>query len=119
MAATEESMSQIDDSLASMPAQLHPLLNGIKQLYRSEELTDFEIHCQERLWKVHKFCLAAQSSYFHKICCGPFSESSDGKINLDDGDPQVLASFVHYLYHFDYDNFHETGLVPILLDLRM
>lgn len=44
--------------------QMQPLAAGLSRLYCSEDFTDLEIICQERVWKVHKLCLCAQSDFF-------------------------------------------------------
>lgn len=48
------------------------LVEGIRRLYSYEELTDLEIICQDRVWKVHKLCLCAQSGFFLNACRGKF-----------------------------------------------
>lgn len=47
------------------------------------------------------------------------SEASNNRISLDEDDPQTVACFIHYLYHFDYINFKQTGISPIVMDVRM
>lgn len=52
--------------------RMKPLAAGMSRMYCSEDFTDLEIICQERVWKVHKFCLCAQSKFFQSACGGNF-----------------------------------------------
>ena len=104
----------------TVPPQLEPLIDGVKRLYASED-TDLVITCKGQEWKVHKFCLCAQSDFFQSTCAGGFKEAKENKIDLDDDDPQVVEAFIHYLYNFDYGEYtnRQTDVVPIVLDVRM
>lgn len=104
-----------DPTTMEIPPQLEPLIEGVKRLYWSGDYADLEIVRQERTWKVHKFCLCAQSEFFPRACSGNFMEGMESKIHLDDNDPEVVDAFIHYLYNFDYSD----GFSAIVLDVRV
>ncbi|KAI7152919.1 hypothetical protein KC349_g8698 [Hortaea werneckii] len=83
-----------------------PMMRGLHNVFTQGEYSDLAITCGERTWKVHRLVLCTQSEYFHKACNGPFTEAQDRKIDLSDDDVHVLATMLHYLYHFDYDDEH-------------
>jgi len=89
-------------STTHMKTQMDGLRDGMKRLYEDETSSDLTIVCGERTWKVHKFCLSAQSEFFYSACCGNFGEASRNEIALHEEDPAVLDAFLYYLYHFDY-----------------
>lgn len=94
--------NQVKRSNTHMKAQMDGLRHGMKRLYRAESTSDLTIVCGERTWKVHKFCLSAQSDYFFSACYGNFSEATRHEIALHDENPAVLDAFIYHLYHFDY-----------------
>ncbi|KAI7332536.1 hypothetical protein KC315_g4609 [Hortaea werneckii] len=83
-----------------------PMMRGLHNVFTQGEYSDLAITCGERTWKVHRLVLCTQSDYFRKACNGPFTEAQDRKIDLSDDDVHVLATLLHYLYHFDYDDEH-------------
>lgn len=73
MASDEENAEESNPSMGSTTLErMQPLAAGMSRLYCSEDFTDLEIICQERVWKVHKFCLCAQSKFFQSACGGNF-----------------------------------------------
>jgi len=89
-------------STTHIKAQMDGLRDGMKRLYQHETSSDLSIVCGERTWKVHKFCLSAQSEFFYSACYGNFGEAGRNEIALHDEDPVVLDALLYYLYHFDY-----------------
>lgn len=59
------------------------------------------------LFSVHKDLICHHSPYFDAAFNGPFKESSDGQITLEEAAPFTFGLFLHWLY---------TGLVPFAKD---
>ncbi|KAI7257544.1 hypothetical protein KC343_g6461 [Hortaea werneckii] len=83
-----------------------PMMRGLHNVFTQGDYSDLAITCGDRTWKAHRLVLCTQSEYFRKACNGPFAETQDRKIDLSDDDVHVLATMLHYLYHFDYDDEH-------------
>lgn len=107
--------------LDDIPLQLKPLLEGLKSLSKSAEHADLTITCKGQRWSVHKLCLVTQSDFFRKSLSGRFREGQEGTIHLNDDDPIVIESLIHYLYHFEYVEFakERSGLDSISMDIKM
>ncbi|KAK3658031.1 hypothetical protein LTR56_000761 [Elasticomyces elasticus] len=97
-----------------MPEPMDVLKQGLAELYKSSEFTDFEIECGGQIFKVHKAVICAQSKYFRAPCGKSYAEGSEGRIVLkpasDDGeddsacdDPQAIQLMVDFFYHLDYE----------------
>ncbi|KAK4890616.1 hypothetical protein LTR27_010655 [Elasticomyces elasticus] len=97
-----------------MPEAMDVLKQGLAELYKSGDFTDFEIECGEQIFKVHKAVICAQSKYFRAPCGKSYAEGSEGRIVLkaasdddeDDSacdDPQAIKLMVDFFYHLDYE----------------
>lgn len=95
--------------------------------YTSGAFSDLVVVCNGVEYKVHKLVLCSQSDFFNKACGPNFKvsrlqprllhvackhtdcqkEGVDGKINLIDDDPLAVDAMLHYLYHFDYEEYSE------------
>ncbi|KAK4950752.1 hypothetical protein LTR10_010745 [Elasticomyces elasticus] len=97
-----------------MPEPMDALKQGLAELYKSGNFTDFEIDRGRQIFKVHKAVICAQSRYFWAPCGKNYAEGSEGRIVLkaasdddkDDGacdDPQAIKLMVEFFYHLDYN----------------
>ncbi|KAK3717653.1 hypothetical protein LTR37_005720 [Vermiconidia calcicola] len=93
------------------------LMEGAERMHANEQYTDLIITCSGHEWKVHKFCLCAQSDFFHSACGDSFKEGNGSKINLDDDDPQTVEALIHYFCCFDYGEC--ANISNMILDARM
>ncbi|KAK5720365.1 hypothetical protein LTR17_015082 [Elasticomyces elasticus] len=90
------------------------LKQGLAELYKSGDFTDFEIECGGQIFKVHKAVICAQSKYFRAPCGKSYAEGCEGRVVLkaasdddeDDSacdDPQAIKLMVDFFYHQDYE----------------
>ena len=54
----------------------YPSLTNHHRMFQTEELSDVEIHCGDKVWKVHKAVLASQCSFFSHALGGDFQVST-------------------------------------------
>lgn len=78
---------------------------------QSGELSDFTIQCNQVEFKVHKIVMVVQSGspYFQRCIQGPFVESKDNKLVINDTEPEALAIIIAAIYLRD---------LPALLTMR-
>ncbi|KAI1619052.1 hypothetical protein EDD37DRAFT_647835 [Exophiala viscosa] len=88
------------------------LLNAYLELLAFGRYSDFIIHCQGYEFKVHRAIVCAASPMLDKACGGLYVEASEGRIDLSEDDPEILARVLLYLYTNDY----EAKTVPSYLE---
>ncbi|KAK5992066.1 hypothetical protein PT974_05463 [Cladobotryum mycophilum] len=64
--------------------------------------SDLTITCGRKEYHVHKVLLCTRSSFFKRICDGPFKEGLSNTINLPDDDPEAVDSMMCYIYNGYY-----------------
>ncbi|GBM98347.1 Protein maternal effect lethal 26 [Araneus ventricosus] len=69
--------------------------------YQREELTDIELVVEDKTIKAHKFVLQARSPVFRNMLEHKLSETTQGAIQINDVDFQVLQALIWYLYTAD------------------
>ena len=86
--------------------------------FNNDKYSDLVIHCQGKVFKVHRIVLAARCKFFDRCCSGGFSvssisfrskcsrankiqEESSSFIIMDDDDPVDLENLLRYLYTLD------------------
>ncbi|KAK4939979.1 hypothetical protein LTR10_019831 [Elasticomyces elasticus] len=72
-------------------------------LLKSGQYSDFIIHCQGYEFKLHRAVVCVASPMLNKACSGSFKEAKEGRIDLSEDDPAILARVILYLYTNDYD----------------
>ncbi|KIV84353.1 hypothetical protein PV11_00137 [Exophiala sideris] len=72
-------------------------------LLKSGQYSDFIIHCQGYEFKLHRAVVCVASPMLNKACSGSFKEANEGRIDLSEDDPAILARVILYLYTNDYD----------------
>ncbi|KAJ4412470.1 hypothetical protein N0V82_008789 [Gnomoniopsis sp. IMI 355080] len=90
-----------DPSEAFSKMRDHALGGDNLRLLFTGDFADAEIHCQGKVWKVHKLILSARSPFFAKALNGPWQESTTGQVNLDEWDKGVLNMVISYIYGDD------------------
>ncbi|OQN99462.1 hypothetical protein B0A48_14440 [Cryoendolithus antarcticus] len=73
-----------------------------KILYETGKAIDFEIVCDDRSWKVHRFVLCLYSDVLACACDGGFGEASVKRLNLSADGEDCVDALVRYIYYFDY-----------------
>ncbi|KAI5276136.1 hypothetical protein E4T47_00951 [Aureobasidium subglaciale] len=82
-------------------------------MWKERDHADFEIHCGEEKFKVHKAILRAHSDVLAKTCDNHSSEEAQSSVlkleahpykgeidNLgDDDDPEIVKEMIYYFYH--------------------
>uniref|UniRef100_A0A0K0EN21 BTB domain-containing protein n=1 Tax=Strongyloides stercoralis TaxID=6248 RepID=A0A0K0EN21_STRER len=69
------------------------------KMYKSKDLTDFKIVCQDQEFFVHKFILASQSSVFKAMLMKTnIKEEVDNTIIIKDFTPETVSKMIEYLY---------------------
>ncbi|KAK5693756.1 hypothetical protein LTR17_025067 [Elasticomyces elasticus] len=82
-----------------MEPQPCPLLEGLKEPYRTGLYSDLTIICGGQSFKVHKIVLQALSPVFRGMLGGEFKEASQKEITLEHDEPDILASMLHFFYN--------------------
>lgn len=82
-----------------------------KDFLLGERFSDMKITCQGQTFKVHRFIICKQSSFFETALTGPFKESSEQTVDLLDDDPETIERVVSYLYMNDYQE--DGHIVPL------
>jgi len=99
--------------------QLSSLMDGMTSLYATGENSDLTILCSGKEWKVHKFCLAAQSEFFRAAFRSDSSETKTGRMSLHEEDPRAVEAMIQYLYTLEYISTTTGLLSQIILDVRV
>lgn len=70
------------------------LVNKYKKMYQNSELVDFEITVKETVFKLHRFVLAVQNSFFYNLILNdPLLKTFE-----TDVDPKAFEIFIKYVY---------------------
>ncbi|KAI8664495.1 BTB domain-containing protein [Fusarium keratoplasticum] len=77
--------------------------------FNQDTLSDLSVTCDGQTFKVHRLILCAHSKYFSKQLNGPWKESSEQVINIQDFDVGVVEAMLHFMYNFDYTNVNGTS----------
>ncbi|PVH79552.1 hypothetical protein DL98DRAFT_572402 [Cadophora sp. DSE1049] len=78
--------------------------NILSTLLSTGQFSDLTITCREQVFRVHRAVVCPQSKPLAA------AEAQTGTIDLDDRDPEVIAKFLHYLYHGDYSD--NSEIIP-------
>ena len=70
---------------------------GAGELLSSGRFSDFTIKCGGAEFKVHKSHLYVQSKYFQKVTDGPFRETADHSVTIDDAEPLAMAMLLRMM----------------------
>ncbi|EXK76843.1 hypothetical protein FOQG_18428 [Fusarium oxysporum f. sp. raphani 54005] len=97
--------STLKEYIHSMPASAS-YIDQTSSYYNQDTFSDAIVRCGEQKFKVHKLILSAHSPFFAKMLTGPWKESSENVIKLDDVEPSVVEAILWFMYHFDYSNLH-------------
>ncbi|KAM6516975.1 hypothetical protein FSOLCH5_007923 [Fusarium solani] len=83
--------------------------SSLKSYFNQSILSDLSVTCDGQTFKVHRLILCAHSKYFSKQLNGPWKESSEQVINIQDFDVGVVEAMLHFMYNFDYTNVNGTS----------
>ncbi|KAL9059856.1 MAG: hypothetical protein Q9162_000926 [Coniocarpon cinnabarinum] len=86
----------------------HGIDAGVRSLFETSQFSDLEIHCRDRIFKVHKAILACQGGFFSIIGKNGFQEDEKKSIKLHEDDPDIILSLLQYLYGMEYNTPEET-----------
>ncbi|XP_055319721.1 uncharacterized protein LOC129577167 [Sitodiplosis mosellana] len=70
---------------------------SFKEMWNREDLSDIKLCCDQNVFRVHRFLLAACSPYFRSL----FEKRPDSNLNiiLQDVNSDDLRRVLHYMYH--------------------
>jgi len=87
---------------------IHACLSSI---FESKKYSDLTIRCDDRVFKVHRAIVCPRSHFFTAACDGPFQESINNEITLEEDDPHAVERMLAYLYTSDYCDGDYSGPV--------
>ncbi|KAI3392434.1 hypothetical protein diail_5713 [Diaporthe ilicicola] len=67
-------------------------------LLQSGTLSDAQVRCGKRTWKVHKVILYVRSEWFKKALTGPFKEAETGVVTITGFTEEEVDCLLHYIY---------------------
>ncbi|KAK6432519.1 hypothetical protein LTR95_011311 [Oleoguttula sp. CCFEE 5521] len=71
-------------------------------LYETGQAVDFEIVCNDRSWKVHRFVMCLYSDLLACACDGNFRETAAKRVDLSADGEDCVDALVRFMYYFDY-----------------
>ncbi|KAF2085252.1 POZ domain-containing protein [Saccharata proteae CBS 121410] len=80
------------------------LRESLSNHLESPKYHDVVLKCKGQEFKVHRVILCGQSTFFSTMFDGPWKESNDRVVNLDDDDLVIVEMMVRFFYRFDYDD---------------
>ena len=102
---SESEISTSHNRASATAIQSTCLANNLKTMWKKEELTDFKLICEDKVFPCHKFVLASRSDVFEAMFRHEdISETLTGKAIIKDCTPQVLSDFLEFLYTDQLEN---------------
>ncbi|KAM5349253.1 hypothetical protein ACJ41O_005760 [Fusarium nematophilum] len=77
--------------------------SSLKDYFNQDDLSDASISCDGQVFQVHRIILSIHSKYFAKIFTGPWKESSERVITIEDFNADAVEAMLQFMYWFDYD----------------
>jgi len=74
------------------------LSSEIKDLFLNEKFTDFEILCENEVFKCHKIILAARSPVFDAMLTHNMVENKQSRVEINDLDVSTVNDMISYIY---------------------
>lgn len=68
------------------------------ELLESGTLSDTQVRCGKRTWKVHKAILCVRSEWFKKALTGRFKEAKEGSVNIKEFKENEVDCLLRYIY---------------------
>jgi hypothetical protein len=76
---------------------------------KSGEFSDFEIRCNDHVFRVHRLILVAKSGFFNAVINDDFEEKLDGAVDLSEFEPGAVAWMIFHCYtNYIPASSHET-----------
>ena len=75
-----------------------PSAEIVAALFKTEHVSDFEIHCTDQKFRVHRIILKNRSHYFRQMLNNEYAETSEGILKLEDVHPNVLKTLIDIIY---------------------
>ncbi|KAF3938896.1 hypothetical protein ABW19_dt0210065 [Dactylella cylindrospora] len=85
--------------------QESPIFSGFPKLLTNPKFSDVTVRVgvsPTETYKLHRAILSERSTYFDRICNGPFVEAQTQEIKLPEITPAVFSIVVRYLYTGEY-----------------
>ncbi|KAF5235630.1 hypothetical protein FANTH_11649 [Fusarium anthophilum] len=76
---------------------------SLQGYYNNKCLSDVVIRCGGQDFAVHSLVLFCHSDYFKRQLTGPWRESEDKIIEIEDFDANIVEAMLRFVYFFDYD----------------
>ncbi|KAH7117389.1 BTB/POZ protein [Dactylonectria macrodidyma] len=83
--------------------------SSLKNYFNHDTLSDAVVCYNGQEFKVHRLILSAHSKCFTKQLDGPWKESSEKVIKIEDFDASVVEAMLHFMYNFDFTNVSATS----------
>ncbi|RYO90671.1 hypothetical protein DL766_006160 [Monosporascus sp. MC13-8B] len=69
-----------------------------EKLLASGNLSDVEIRCRDKSWKLHKLILSSRCTWFDKALNGKFMEASSGVVTIENFEPDRVYQMIQFIY---------------------
>ncbi|XP_060115258.1 kelch repeat and BTB domain-containing protein 2-like [Heteronotia binoei] len=89
---------EADSIQADMLSLKHSIIQGIQQLYQTQQLCDVTLVAEGRMFPCHRPVLASVSFYFRRMFASSFKESQEQEIVLKELSHSSLQTLLDYIY---------------------
>ncbi|KAI1079580.1 hypothetical protein F5B20DRAFT_590444 [Whalleya microplaca] len=86
------------DSSISVEAGRPKFFQHDERLLTSGFLSDVEVQCGTRTWKLHKVILSSRCVWFNKALNGKFSEAESGIVKIQDFEADQIDDLLKFIY---------------------
>ena len=114
--STADSLEKIANLQADSPAASPELKAASRSLYDS--LVFLQVGPEAVNFGIHKGLLCRESAYFRSCFNSTFMEAREGRVTLEDEDPEVFKRFNEWLYTgkvlYDDETYENISFAPLL-----
>ncbi|KAK4443089.1 hypothetical protein QBC34DRAFT_431077 [Podospora aff. communis PSN243] len=83
-------------------------LTNTIEFFETGFLSDCTVKCGDRVWKLHKLILCANSKFFKAAFTGGFEEANTGELVLRELDPAKVDDALRFVYAGNLDHLNNT-----------
>lgn len=81
----------------------HPGMLDTKSLYLSERFSDVVIQCKDKEFPAHRVVISSKSDVFATMFNSPMKESKEGRLIIEDAEPDVVEQMLNFIYTGEAD----------------